>query len=160
MKMKVITVSALILLASVSCENKNGEQHNHNDHTEHHEHEHEDDSQEHKDEHEDQKTLSLNNGEKWKVNSEMTPHIEKSQEVLENFKGDNYMTLAEDMMEHTNKLIQSCTMDGASHDELHKWLHPHIELIKKLKTEKDQQKVKEIVDELKESFEVYHTYFK
>lgn len=153
MNSKIITISALILLTTMSCsdnDEKKIETQPNNQEAVHNNH---DDNNEIEDQ------LSLNNGEKWKVNEEMVPHIEKSQKVLENLEGDNFSELAEDMMEHTNKLIKSCAMDGPSHDELHKWLHPHIELIKKLKTEKDQQKAEEIVGEIEESFEVYHEYF-
>jgi len=104
--------------------------------------------------------ISLNEGEKWKVNEEMIPHIQKSERVFNEFEGNDYSQLSEDMMKHTNKLIQSCTMDGKSHDELHKWLHPHIELIKKLGSVEDDDKAEKLLKEIEASFEVYHKYFK
>jgi hypothetical protein len=103
--------------------------------------------------------ISLNNGQKWKVNEEMLPHIEKSEAVFKAFEGDNYQQLSEDMMLHTNNLIQSCTMDGASHDELHKWLHPHLELLKSLGTVSSNEAEKEIVPALEKSFKTFHKYF-
>lgn len=109
--------------------------------------------------HSNDDSISLNNGEKWEVNKEMLPHIEKSEEVFTNFEGDDYTALSEEMMTHTNNLIQSCTMDGPSHDELHKWLHPHIELIKKLGESQDKKEGSTIYQRLEKSFNTFHKYF-
>lgn len=103
--------------------------------------------------------ISLCNGEKWKVNEEMLPHIEKSEAVFTTFEGENYNQLSEDLMSHTNNLIQSCTMDGASHDELHKWLHPHIELIKSLSEKRAQEVKEEVLPAIEKSFNTFHKYF-
>ena len=51
-------------------------------------------------------------------------------------------------------------MDGKSHDELHKWLHPHLELVKELENSSDENEAKEIVLKLQKSNEMYHQYFK
>lgn len=103
--------------------------------------------------------ISLNNGEKWKVNEEMLPHIEKSEAVFNAFEGEDYDQLSKDMMEHTNNLIQSCTMDGASHDELHKWLNPHLELLKSLSSDNPQKAKRDIIPEIEKSFTTFHKYF-
>lgn len=103
-----------------------------------------------------EETIRLNDGKKWKVNDEMLPHIQKSEEAFKNFKSDEYNELSGVMMEHTNKLIQSCTMEGASHDELHKWLHPHIELIREMGQKSNGE---EVYEDLAVSFENFHTYF-
>lgn len=108
---------------------------------------------------EESSKISLNNGEKWKVNEEMLPHIEKSEAVFNDFKGEEYTQLSKEMMMHTNNLIQSCTMDGASHDELHKWLHPHLELLKSLSSVKKQEAEKEIIPAIEKSFNTFHKYF-
>ncbi|MGM0478510.1 MAG: hypothetical protein ACQERC_04735 [Bacteroidota bacterium] len=108
---------------------------------------------------EESSTISLNDGEKWKVNEEMLPHIQKSEAVFESFEGEDYNQLSKDMMQHTNNLIQSCTMDGDSHDELHKWLHPHLKLLKSLSSA-DAQKIKEeIIPAIEQSFNTFHKYF-
>jgi hypothetical protein len=104
--------------------------------------------------------ISLNNGEKWNVNEEMLPHIEKSEAAFQAFEGENYDQLSDEMMEHTNNLIQSCTMDGASHDELHKWLHPHLELIKSLRAVSSEKAKEEIIPAIEKSFSTFHKYFK
>ena len=57
-----------------------------------------------------------------------------------------------------DELINSCTMDGKSHDELHKWLAPHLELVEKLGASDDAE-AKELVSKLADSYKTYHEYF-
>lgn len=102
--------------------------------------------------------IQLNEGQKWRVNAEMLPHIQNCEAAYLNFTGNDYSKLAEEMMSHTNQLIQNCTMTGASHDELHKWLHPHIEYVKLLGNE-DKDEAEEAFEDLEASFALYHTYF-
>ena len=79
--------------------------------------------------------IELDNGDKWLVNAEMKPHLEKQHDLLQDYsstKNDDYLALANQLKEANNDLIKSCTMEGKSHDELHKWLYPHIQLIDSL----------------------------
>lgn len=106
--------------------------------------------------------IELNNGERWAVNNEMKPYVTAGTELVDNFiKAGNtdYVALAKQLKEQNDKLIKSCTMEGKSHDELHKWLHPHLELVKELEEEKDAAKNKEVVTHLKDSYEMYNKYF-
>lgn len=106
--------------------------------------------------------LTLNNNEKWVVNEEMKPHLLKGEQAVNSFIDSNstdYAKLAEEVKEQNNQLIKSCTMDGESHDQLHNWLHPHLEITKKLAEETDAEKSKALVEELKASYKVYHEYF-
>lgn len=106
--------------------------------------------------------IKLNNGEKWVVNSEMKPHIEKGNALLNEFiskQEKDYQNLAESLKEQNNALIKSCTMKGESHDELHKWLHPHIELVDKLSKASTMDEAEVTIAELENSFKVYHDYF-
>lgn len=106
--------------------------------------------------------INLNNGEKWKVNSEMTPHIEKGSEILNAFISQHdkdYLKLAESLKEQNEALIQSCTMKGESHDELHKWLHPHMELIEELANAKDFNEAEPVITKLENSFKTFHNHF-
>lgn len=50
-------------------------------------------------------------------------------------------------------------MDGKSHDELHKWLHPHLEIVKALENETDATKANGFVLQLQYSYQHYHQYF-
>jgi hypothetical protein len=154
MNSKIITISALLLLATVSCKNNNenkNEEHQHEQTEVHKEHDESDATED---------ELSLNKGEKWNVNEEMLPYILKSEQLVEDFEGEDYNVLADELMESNNNLITSCTMDGPSHDVLHKWLHPHIELLKQLKALANQEEAEEVVEEIEDSFEVFHVYFK
>lgn len=105
--------------------------------------------------------LELDNGEKWKVNEEMKPHVVAAEEEFNRFvaEGDtDFDVLAEKLKGHNKELIESCTMEGKSHDELHKWLHPHLELVKEM-AESDKEHGDEILERMKESFHVYHEHF-
>ena len=111
----------------------------------------------------EQVSIELDGGEPWKVNLEMVPHIMAQEEALNEYitssKIGRYQQLAEDLKKHNSKLISSCTMDGKSHEELHKWLHPHIELIEALKNAKTEDDAKTVIHNLEESFRTYNTYF-
>jgi hypothetical protein len=107
-------------------------------------------------------TLKLNNGEKWEVNEDMSPHIDKGNELVHEFisqKGTDFQTLAENLISQNNNLIQSCTMKGESHDELHKWLHPHMDLINKLSNASNLEEAKVLISQIDQSFETYQNYF-
>ena len=106
--------------------------------------------------------IELNIGEKWLVNEEMKPFVLKGEELVNTYIQDgktDYKTLSEQLKNQNSQLIKSCTMDGKSHDELHKWLHPHIELVKELENETDATKANEIVSKIQYSYQDYHKYF-
>jgi hypothetical protein len=111
---------------------------------------------------EKQADIVLNNGEKWEVNPEMKPHIEKGKEILNEFiqeGGSDYKLLAEDLSAQNTALIKSCTMTGESHEALHKWLYPHMDLIRDLGEIKTQKEGEEIVAKLEDSFQSYNDFF-
>ncbi|MEO6904045.1 MAG: hypothetical protein ABI315_13000 [Bacteroidia bacterium] len=106
--------------------------------------------------------LELNNGEKWVVNVEMTPFVKKGEELVNNYvanKGDDYKALATQLKEQNDQLISNCTMDGKSHEVLHVWLHPHLELVKELSNAETKEAADEIITRLKNSYETYNQYF-
>lgn len=106
--------------------------------------------------------ISLNNGEKWEVNAEMRPHIEQGEAILNTYlyagKTD-YQDLAAALKEQNAQLINSCNMKGKSHDELHKWLHPHMELIEELEDAPNLEEANKITTQLTASFAEYKKYF-
>lgn len=107
--------------------------------------------------------LKLNDGERWEINKEMVKPIERAEAALAQFqevKATHYDLLAEALWEQNNELIQSCTMEGEAHDELHKWLYPHMQLIDKLSKAEQLDEQKRLISELEESFELFHEYFK
>lgn len=109
-----------------------------------------------------EKGLHLNDGQKWSVNVEMKAPIAKAEERLQYFLDhdeEDYTGLASDLKEYNQKLIQSCTMKGESHDALHKWLHPHLDLVKKLASVEDSAQGQIVLKEIQSSFDTYHRYF-
>ncbi len=107
--------------------------------------------------------LSLNNGKQWIVNEEMKPFVKAGEETLNDYVSNSstdYIALAQSLKATNDKLIKSCTMKGQSHQELHKWLIPHLDLVSALKEAENADEAQEIIHELIESYEVYHTYFK
>lgn len=125
-----------------------------------------------KDQHETQKkevkvvheehVLALNNGQKWIVNEEMKPYIIKGEKLITTFikeKEDSFSKLAKNIEEQNQLLIKSCTMKGESHNELHKWLAPHLALINQLKKQTSPNEGHRLVEKLKASYETYHQFF-
>lgn len=106
--------------------------------------------------------IELNNGQKWAVNVQMKPHIEKGRELLSSYLAENstdHKQLAADLQEQNSNLIKSCTMDGKAHDELHKWLHPHLELVKELSKTSSKNEADNLIAELQQSYKTYELYF-
>lgn len=132
--MKIRTITAILLMAlfAMSCNNSANQQ---------------------------DIAIELNDGQKWKVNAEMTPHILGGEKILNEYDNSDYKALAKQLKDKNNTLIKSCTMNGASHDELHKWLHPHMGLVKALGKAKDEEKANSIIEQLKKSFITFNTYF-
>lgn len=107
-------------------------------------------------------SITLNNGEKWKINEEMKPNISEAETILTSYissNGTDYKELATQLKNKNTALVKSCTMKGKSHEELHKWLHPHIELIKELHDAENETEAKEVITKLKTSFSTLHQYF-
>ena len=81
------------------------------------------------------KDIKLDDSKIWVVNAEMKPHIEDEIALLNQFvaqKDRDYLELSKNLKIMNDSLIKSCTMTGESHDALHKWLFPHMELINQL----------------------------
>lgn len=106
--------------------------------------------------------LRLNEGEKWKIDSEMMKHIRMGEDLLNEFtkkSGTDYSRLANDLSESNNNLIFSCSMTGEAHDLLHKWLHPHLALTALLQKAENPEAASKLVNELKDSYKIFNTYF-
>ncbi len=106
--------------------------------------------------------IELNGGQKWIVNEEMKPYINKAKSLTNDYlqnKSTDYVTLAQQLKKQNDQLIKSCTMDGKAHDELHKWLHPHMILVSHLEKAETAAKADAIVLSIKDSFETFERYF-
>jgi hypothetical protein len=113
------------------------------------------------DEHDESAKLELNNGEKWAMNAEMKPFIDKMESQVKAYNPEtgDYKMLGKELSETNDNLIKSCTIKGTPHDVLHAWLMPHMEKIDDLKKAENKEKANHIVAELKESMEKYHQFF-
>lgn len=106
--------------------------------------------------------MELDNGERWVVNEEMKPYLSASETLVTGYLGqasEDNRQLATDLKTQYKELIKSCTMTGKSHDELHKWLYPYINLVEKLNETTSKAEADELVAHINESFDVYHQFF-
>jgi PBP1b-binding outer membrane lipoprotein LpoB len=113
--------------------------------------------------HEEDVQISLNNGEKWVVDTNMMQHIRAMEFLIENFEQsqdlNNYESLANDLQKGVQLLTSNCTMKGQAHDELHLWLVPYIDLVDSLSEANDMNAAQKQFSELKKSFKLFNTYF-
>ena len=149
--LKIITLSMMLTFAFTGCKQEKSDSHDHDamvvsEGEENHANE------------DNNEPIALNDGKKWEANAEMKPFIMKGEALVAEYDGD-YKMLAENLTDQNNQLIKSCTMEGTSHDELHKWLHPHLEMVKELKDMDDQAIADAKVKEIKTSYDSYHQYF-
>lgn len=92
----------------------------------------------------------------------MNPHIAKGRIAIREFRNSgstDYDSLVTILKNANNQLIKSCTMQGEAHDELHKWLHPHLQLVDELSKKKDRDSSSYLVEQLEYSYQTYDTYF-
>jgi PBP1b-binding outer membrane lipoprotein LpoB len=152
--MKKITLSiALISLFLFSCSNTSNEKSKQQTETvTHEEHQHNVEVQ----------TIELNNGEKWKVDANMIPHIRNMENDVISFakvKQKDYKNLAKKLQSNIDLLTSNCTMKGKAHDELHKWLLPYIDLVKELSEAKDETEEEKQFQKIENSFITFNQYF-
>jgi hypothetical protein len=151
--MKVTIYGILMLstiLLTVSCNNQSSTDNKEETHAPH-------DHQ-----HDEMSGIAMNQGQKWMVNEEMKPYIQRAQNHLNQYFESNstdFKILANNLKTENTGLIKSCTMDGQSHDELHKWLEPHMALIKDLENAENLEEANDVLSQLKASFETYNQYF-
>lgn len=107
--------------------------------------------------------LRLNDGEKWSIDPEMIKHIREGEAVFESFVQSgsrDFQELADQLADANSNLIMSCSMTGEAHNQLHLWLHPHLELTQKLKEADDTRTALNIVRQIAHSYELFNNYFK
>ena len=106
--------------------------------------------------------IALNNGIKWEANLETTFGVDAMGKLISETKTDSiedYRNLGNALNEIKNDIVQECTMTGASHDNLHVFLHPliqKIELLQKTPTTDEGATIKESINGHLKS---YYTYF-
>ena len=107
--------------------------------------------------------LSLNNGDKWLVNEEMRPFVKNGSDLIIDFDkaaNKDAKVLATKLTEQNEQIVKSCTMTGKGHEELHKWLLPHMELVKSLGNSTDSVETANLIGQLQQSYSLYNQYFK
>jgi hypothetical protein len=91
--------------------------------------------------------LILNNGAKWRANTATIEGIQKMQSMvndyLKNGNTDN-KTLSGRLEKEFTSILLKCTMTGVAHEQLHNFLLPLKEKIRKLKEMKNVEAVKDI----------------
>lgn len=107
--------------------------------------------------------INLDNGNKWDANLETTEGVDKMLSLVESSEKksvEDYHALASDLNETKNFVVKKCTMKGASHDNLHVFLHPLIDKIEALGKVSTVDEGSEITASIKENLEGYSNYFK
>ncbi|MGB5436815.1 MAG: hypothetical protein WBM98_13055 [Maribacter sp.] len=106
--------------------------------------------------------IVLNNGIKWSANTETTDGVRDMLKLITDSKTKttiDYKNLGEALNNIKNTVVKECTMKGASHDNLHVWLHPLIEKIALLQKVENKKDGAQITSNLKEHLEAYYDYF-
>lgn len=80
-------------------------------------------------------TLTLNAGEKWKLDEPTRENIRLIRQAFEKeaqLTEPDYKTLAADLQAKSNKLVGECKMSGKDHDMLHLWLTDYLSSLKEM----------------------------
>jgi len=106
--------------------------------------------------------IVLNNDIKWQANIETTEGVMKMLSLIEENKTINiedYIKLGNSLNEVKNTVVKECTMEGASHDNLHVWLHPLIKKIELLQKIQNAEEGAQLTSNIKMHLEGYYDYF-
>lgn len=106
--------------------------------------------------------IQLDNGNHWKANKETTEGVQEMLNILNTTPASSvaqYHELAQELNEEKNQIVRKCTMEGASHDNLHIFLHPLIEKINALGKVESAEEGAEITKSIKENLKAYYDYF-
>jgi hypothetical protein len=112
--------------------------------------------------HDDFDIIKLNSGKKWKVVGKMLSYVrlmEKNMDEFKNLEDQDFAVLAANLQSNVDSLITNCTMTGQGHNELHKWLVPHIQLLEELSYTSNTPNAEEILRSIQVSFDTFNTYF-
>ena len=107
-------------------------------------------------------TIELNNGKKWKVDTNMLSHIRKMENEVFSFSTNevkDYASLAKKLQTNIELLTSNCTMQGKAHDELHKWLVPYIDIVHQLSEANIKKNQLDIFLKIQESFVLFNGNF-
>ena len=106
--------------------------------------------------------IVLNNGIKWSANTETTDGVREMLTLIQDNKTTttvDYKKLGVALNNVKNTVVKECTMEGASHDNLHVWLHPLIEKIALLQKVQNAEEGAQLTSNIKTHLEGYYDYF-
>lgn len=109
------------------------------------------------------KEIKLDDGAKWAANIETTKGVIDLQILIKTHNKttvDEYVSLGKKLNERKNILVDECTMEGPSHDNLHIFLYPLIQKINLLLETKSTEDATKIVSSISDNLTAYNTYFK
>jgi hypothetical protein len=109
--------------------------------------------------HADKQALVLDNGSKWKLDSNTRVNISEMKELLKEPASQNmdWKRKAEELAKKTDEIVKECRMQGKGHDELHAWLEGFIAHRKHLETGETGKK--EAYLDLQGDMEILDRYF-
>ena len=109
-------------------------------------------------------TLHLNDGEKWQsdeaTNLSLAKMIEIANQTVEGSDLEAYNKIGADLSKEMKALFGVCTMQGASHDQLHVFILPLVAKYRKLANAESETKAIELQKNIIDHLNKYHTYFK
>ena len=109
--------------------------------------------------------LTLNNGVKWKADSNTNRHLAGLKTTANMFKVnpfppiEEYHILGSDLKSGLDSMIQDCKLTGKPHEELHKWLGPVLRQTNELKNITDTAVARSVFDSLDSRINIYYNYF-
>jgi len=107
--------------------------------------------------------IQKDNGEKWQADDTTNEGVKNLENTINSVTPstlEEFHKLAEQLNEQKNFLVKNCTMKGASHDNLHVWLHPLIEKINALLKTETVEDAAKITNSIEENINAYSDYFK
>ena len=106
--------------------------------------------------------MHLEDGKLWEANSETTDGIKKMQQIMNSFSDKEsiiaYASLKTSLETEFTNIFQKCTMKGESHNQLHSYLKPMIEIFEGLESS-DLNICKESFKTMENHLENYSNYF-
>jgi hypothetical protein len=99
---------------------------------------------------------------KWTMPETMMQHMRNLEQDVSDLNASSekdHAALAAKIKRHTSQLISSCTMDGKSHDALHDWLMPFLQLNKTYAAAPDAEAQAAKFKEIQDSLAVFHERF-
>lgn len=106
--------------------------------------------------------LTLNNGEKWEADAHTLSVVDEMKSEVADFtrRGTgSHHALADSLTHQLNILINGCTMEGAAHEELHKWLVPVTKSISDLSAVKDAAGARAEIKNIEHSLHEFDEFF-